>query len=265
MAIYYLRVSVGSKGKGKSAIASAAYCSGTKLTDETTGKVFNHTRRNDVVHSEIALCDDAPKEYAERETLWNAVHKVEKAKNAQIFREIVVAIPKELNCEEQIRLLQDYVKVFTARGMCVDWSIHDKHDGNPHAHILLTMRSILKDGTWAAKSRKVYDLDEQGNKIFQKVDKAGQKQYKSHKADYNDWNQRERIEEWRAEWATCCNRYLSPENQIDHRSYKRQGKKIIPQLHEGYVARLCDMRGWSSDRCEYNRKVKQENQKIQGK
>ena len=263
MAIYYLEVKIGSKGKGQSAIASAAYRSGTKLTDEVTGKVFNYTRKGGVVHSEIALCDNAPKEYAERETLWNAVHKIEKASNAQIFREIIVAIPKELTQQEQIDLIRDYVKVFTARGMCADWSIHDKHDGNPHAHILLTMRSILEDGTWAAKSKKVYDLDEQGNKIFQKVDRTGRKQYKSHKADYNDWNQKERIEEWRAEWEICCNRYLPPENQIDHRSYKRQGKEIIPQIHEGYAARFRDMMGWGSARCDYNRQVRRDNQKIQ--
>lgn len=262
MAIYYLEVKIGSKGKGQSAIASSAYRSGTKLIDEVTGKVFDYTRKTGVVHSEISLCDNAPEEYANRENLWNAVHKIEKASNAQIFREIIVAIPKELNQEEQIKLLRDYVKGFTERGMCVDWNIHDKGDGNPHAHIMLTMRSILKDGTWAAKSRKVYDLNEKGNKIFQKVDKTGRKQYKSHKADYNDWNQKERVEEWRAEWAACCNQYLSSENQIDHRSYERQGLEIIPQIHEGYASRKREQRGLISDRCEYNRQVKADNQQI---
>ena len=262
MAIYYLEVKIGSKGKGQSAIASSAYRSGTKLTDEVTGKVFDYTRKSGVIHSEISLCDNAPQEYADRETLWNAVHKIEKASNAQIFREIIVAIPKELNRDEQINLIRDYVKGFTKRGMCVDWSIHDKGDGNPHAHIMLTMRSILKDGTWASKSRKVYDLDENGNKIFQKVDKTGRKQYKSHKADFNDWNQKERVEEWRAEWATCCNQYLSPENQIDHRSYQRQGVEIIPQIHEGYASRKHEQMGLISDRCEYNRQVRIANKKI---
>ena len=262
MAIYYLEVKIGSKGKEQSAIASSAYRSGTKLTDEVTGKVFDYTRKSGVIHSEISLCDNAPRKYADRETLWNAVHKIEKASNAQIFREIIVAIPKELNRDEQINLIRDYVKGFTQRGMCVDWSIHDKGDGNPHAHIMLTMRSILKDGTWASKSRKVYDLDENGNKIFQKVDKTGRKQYKSHKADFNDWNRKERIEEWRAEWANCCNQYLSPENQIDHRSYERQGVEIIPQIHEGYASRKREQMGLISDRCEYNRQVRIANKKI---
>lgn len=264
MAIYYLEVKIGSRGKGQSAVASAAYRSGTKLKDEEAGKTFNYSRKKGVVHSEISLCANAPQEYTDRETLWNAVHKIEKASNSRLFREILVAIPKELKREEQIQLVREYVKGLTDRGMCCDWNIHDNHDGNPHAHIMCTVRSITNQGKWAAKSKKEYVLDDNGNKIpLKNKDKSGRTQYKSYKVDYNNWNEKERVEEWRAEWSTCCNKYLSPENKIDHRSYKRQGVETIPQIHEGASARIRDRLGWGSDRCDYNRKVKQDNQKIQ--
>lgn len=263
MAIYYLEVKVGSRGKGQSAIASAAYRAGAKLKDEEIGKTFDYTRKGGVVHSEISLCANAPKEYANRETLWNAVHKVEKASNSRLFREILVAIPNELQRDEQIQLVREYVKGLTDRGMCCDWNIHDKGDGNPHAHIMCTVRSITEKGTWAAKSRKQYVLDENGNKIpLKNKDKSGRTQYKSYKIDYNNWNETERVEEWRAEWAACCNKYLSPEKKIDHRSYERQGKEIIPQIHEGYASRKREQMGLTSDRCEYNRQVKADNQRL---
>ena len=263
MAIYYLEVKVGSRGKGQSAIASAAYRAGVKMKDEEIGKTFDYTRKGGVVHSEISLCANAPKEYADRETLWNAVHKVEKASNSRLFREILVAIPNELQRDEQIQLVREYVKGLTDRGMCCDWNIHDKGDGNPHAHIMCTVRSITEKGTWAAKSRKQYVLDENGNKIpLKNKDKNGRTQYKSYKIDYNNWNETERVEEWRAEWAACCNKYLSPEKKIDHRSYERQGKEIIPQIHEGYASRKREQMGLTSDRCEYNRQVKEDNQRL---
>ena len=178
MAIYHCSVKIGSRGKGQSAVAAAAYRSGEKLTDQETGLISDYTRKGGVVFSEISLCDNAPAEYSDREVLWNAVHHIEKTKDAQLWREIEVALPKELDRAEQIETVREYVKGLNAQGMCADWSLHDKGDGNPHAHIMLTVRSIDPSGKWASKSRKVYDLDENGQRIFQKVDKTGRKQYK---------------------------------------------------------------------------------------
>ena len=223
MAIYHLSIKIGSRGKGQSAIAAAAYRSGEKLTDTETGLISDYTRKGGVVFSEISLCENAPAEYSDRATLWNAVHQIEKNSNAQLWREFEVALPQELSRKEQIQTVRDFVKGLNAQGMCVDWSLHDKGDGNPHAHIMTTMRSITEDGKWAPKSRLVYDLDEQGKRIFQKVNKQGRKQYKSHKEDYNNWNAAERVEEWRVAWAECCNARLADRDHIDHRSYVRQG------------------------------------------
>ena len=263
MAIYHMSIKIGSKSKGQSAVAAAAYRSGEKLTDKETGLTSDYTKKGGVVFSEISLCDNAPAEYADRATLWNAVHQIEKNKNAQLWREFEVALPQELSREEQIATVRDFVKQLTARGMCADWSLHDKGDGNPHAHIMATMRSITEDGKWAAKSRLVYDLDEHGERIFQKVNKQGRKQYKSHKEDYNDWNAAERVEEWRAAWAECCNARLAEHDRIDHRSYARQGIDQIPTVHEGYAARQRVADGLPSDRVQLNDEIRQRNTLLQ--
>ena len=254
-----MSIKIGSRSKGQSAIAASAYRSGQKLIDNETGIISDYTRKGGVIHCEISLCRNAPAEYANREVLWNAVHKIEKNKNAQLWREFEVALPQELTRSEQIETVRDFVDVLVRQGMCADWSIHDKEDGNPHAHIMITMRSITKEGSWAAKSRKVYDLDENGNRIYLGKDKTGRRQYKSHKEDYNDWNKPERVEEWRAEWAKCCNKRLSERDRIDHRSYARQGKDQMPTVHEGYVARKLTGRGELSERVELNEKIRQEN------
>ena len=259
MAIYHMSIKIGSKGKGQSAVAAAAYRSGEKLTDKETGLTSDYTRKGGVVHSEIALCDNAPLEYADRETLWNAVHEVENKKNSRLWREFEVALPKEFSQDEQIETVRDFVKQLTDSGMCADWSLHDKGDGNPHAHIMATVRSIADDGKWAPKSRLVYDLDENGERIFQKLNKQGYKQYKSHKEDYNNWNAKERVEEWRAAWAKCCNDRLAEHDRIDHRSYERQGIDQIPTIHEGYAARKIAARGGISERIEINNEIRERN------
>ena len=259
MAIYHMSIKIGSRSKGQSAVAASAYRSGQKLTEGQAGIISDYTRKGGIVHSEISLCENAPVEYSDRETLWNAVHEVEKNKNAQLWREFEVALPQELTRSEQIETVRDFVDALVKQGMCADWSIHDKEDGNPHAHIMTTMRSITEDGSWAAKSRKVYDLDQNGNRIYLGKDKTGRRQYKSHKEDYNDWNAAERVEEWRAEWAKCCNKRLSEHDRIDHRSYARQGKDQMPTIHEGYTARKLIAKGVFSERVGLNEKIRQEN------
>lgn len=262
MAIYHCSIKIGSRANGQSAIAAAAYRAGDNLKDKETGLVSDYSRKGGVVFSEISLCENAPAEYADRATLWNAVHEIEKAKNSQLWREFEVALPQEFSRAEQIDTVRGFVKGLTKQGMCVDWSLHDKEDGNPHAHIMATMRSITEGGKWAPKSRKVYDLDENGERIFQKVDKSGRKQYKNHKEDYNDWNKKERVEEWRAAWAACCNERLAERDRIDHRSYKRQGIEQEPTIHEGYAARKIAAEGKPSERVRINEEIRERNNML---
>ena len=165
MAIYHLSIKIISRGKGKSAVAAAAYRAGQKITNEYDSIEHDYTRKGGVVHTEILLPGHAPDEYASRAILWNAVEKIEKAKNSQLAREIEIALPAELSREQNISLARDYVnRQFVSAGMCADICIHDKNGENPHAHILLTLRPIEPDGTWGDKQRKEYILDSHGEK-----------------------------------------------------------------------------------------------------
>lgn len=263
MSIYHLSVKIGGRAKGQSAIAASAYRSGEKLKNYETGIPSDYGQKQRIVCCGVALCENAPREYANREILWNAVHKIEKSKNARLWREIEVALPRELTQDEQIATVREFVNYLTKKGMCADWAIHDSGDGNPHAHIMLTTRSILPDGKWAGKSRKMYELDENGHRIFQKIDKTGRKQYKCHTESYNDWNAKERVEEWRAVWAECCNVRLSEQDRIDHRSYERQGKEQIPTIHEGYFARKIASQGRHSELVSRNDVIRQQNNLLE--
>ena len=265
MAIYHCSIKIIGRGGGRSAVGASAYRSGSRLYEEETGTAHDYTRKMEIMHSEINLPQNAPEEYADREKLWNAVHKVEKNRNAQLAREVEVALPVEFSRDRQIKVVRDYVKTnFVDAGMCADWSIHDKGVGNPHAHIMLTTRAIKPDGIWAAKETKTFALDENGNRIplidkktgAQKIGRRNEKLWKRIMMQSNDWNDKTKAEEWRKSWADICNRYLEPEQQIDHRSYKRQQMDKEPTIHEGYKAREMEHDGFVSVRCEYNRTVR---------
>lgn len=263
MAIYHMSIKNISRAKGKTAIAAAAYRAGTILTDAETGIKHNYTKKSEVVYSDIILPEHAPAEYADRETLWNEVQKVETQDRARLAREWEVALPNELDLARAKTLIRNFAQTLVAEGMCVDVSIHWK-DGNHHAHIMGTTRPIGKDGKWAAKERKGYKLDTEGNKIpvidpktgKQKIGARGRKMWQRETVQANDWNRREKVEEWRKRWADCCNKYLAREQQIDHRSYERQGITQLPTIHEGYAARLIEQRGTVSDLCQRNRDIR---------
>lgn len=263
MAIYHMSIKNISRGKGKTAIAAAAYRAGAILTDNETGITHNYVTKSEVVHNEIILPEQAPAEYANRQTLWNEVQKVETQDRARLAREWEVAIPNELDLDQAKTLIHDFAKSLVAEGMCVDLSIHWK-EGNHHAHIMGTTRPIDKDGKWGQKEKKAYKLDTDGNKVpvidpktgKQKIGARGRKMWQRETVAANDWNKRGKVEEWRKRWADCCNKYLSQERRIDHRSYERQGITQLPTVHEGYAARLMEQRGTVSDLCQRNRDIK---------
>lgn len=258
MAIYHLCIKIISRGKGKSAVAASAYRSGEKIKNEYDGIVHDFTRKGGIAHTEILLPQNAPQEFSDRGTLWNSVEKIEKSKNSQLAREIEIALPKELNREKQINLVREYVKEnFVKVGMCADISLHDKNDGNPHAHILLTMRPLNKDKTWGANSKKEYILDENGEKV-----KLKNGNYKTRKIDTVDWNEQEKAEQWRKAWADITNKYLeenSIKEKVDHRSYQRQGIEQIPTIHLGVSATQMEKKGIVTDRGNINREIKHQN------
>ena len=261
IAIFHCPVKIIQRSKGRSAVAAAAYRSGEKLTNEWDGEIHDYTHKGCIVHREIMLPSHAPPEFSDRSTLWNSVERIEKSSDAQLAREIEVALPVELSRAEQLDLIRAYVQDnFVTAGMCADFAIHDKGTGNPHAHIMLTMRPLKADGTWGAKCRKVYDLDEHGKRI-----PNGKGGWKSHREDTTDWNNRGNAEKWRAAWAVCVNQALEeagrPE-RVDHRSYKRQGIEKIPTIHMGPAASQMERRGIATEKGDINRQIAADNKLL---
>ena len=234
MAIYHHSTQVISRKGGQSACASAAYRSAEKLYNERDGITHDYGRKDGVVHSEILAPENAPDWATNREKLWNEVEKAEKRVDSQLAREVNIALPTELNREEQIKLVTDYAKEnYVDRGMVADVCVHDKGDGNPHAHIMLTLRDIDRDG-FGKKNR--------------------------------GWNEHSLATEYRKNWAEKVNHELEKrghEQRIDHRSYKEQGIDLVPTIHEGAIARKIDSReNQIGDRCEINRNIAKENRLL---
>ena len=258
IAIYHCSIKIVSRGKGKSAVAAAAYRSGEKLTNEWDGLTHDYTKKGGVVHSEILLPAHAPPAFSDRSTLWNSVELSEKSNNAQLAREVEIALPVELSREEQTRLVREYCSSqFVSKGMIADFNLHDTGGGNPHAHILLTMRPLDEKGAWLPKSKKEYVLDENGEKI-----RLPSGRYKTRKVDLVDWNNRENAEVWRRAWADLANDFLAQNNRperIDHRSYERQGIDQIPTVHVGVSATQMEKKGIVTERGELNRNIKAAN------
>ena len=258
IAIYHCSIKIVSRGKGKSAVAAAAYRSGEKLTNEWDGLTHDYTKKGGVVHSEILLPAHAPPAFSDRSTLWNSVELSEKSNNAQLAREVEIALPVELSREEQTRLVREYCSSqFVSKGMIADFNLHDTGGGNPHAHILLTMRPLDEKGAWLQKSKKEYVLDENGEKI-----RLPSGRYKTRKVDLVDWNNRENAEVWRRAWADLANEYLAQNNRperIDHRSYERQGIDQLPTIHVGVAASQMEKKGIVTERGELNRSIKAAN------
>ena len=157
MAIYHLEAKVVGRGAGRSAGAASAYLSCSRLYNDYDGIQHDYTKKQGLVWQEVFLPEYAPQVWQDREKLWNAVEEVETAKDSRLAREFVVALPIELSREQQIELLQDFIREqFVSDGMCADAAIHDTDGHNPHAHILLTVRPLDERGKWQYKTEKEY-------------------------------------------------------------------------------------------------------------
>ena len=244
-----------------SAVGASAYRSGEILKNEYDGITHDFTRKRGIVHTEVLLPPHALPDFTDRSTLWNAVEKIEKSKNSQLAREIEVALPVELDREKQIQLVREYVQEnFVSVGMCADIAVHDKKTGNPHAHIMLTMRPLEQSGEWGAKSKKEYILDKNGQRI-----KLKNGSFKTRKVDLTDWNDKGKAEVWRQAWADVTNKYLAEQNipqRIDHRSYERQGIEQIPTVHMGVAATQMERKGIVTEKGEKNRLIREQNRLL---
>ncbi len=263
MPVPHFNIKITQRSKGNSAVAGAAYQAGEKLFSEYDQKTKNYTCKKEVVYTEIMLPPNAPPEYADRATLWNSVEEIEKQWNSQLARRFVAALPREVPMELLPQMVKEYCEEqFVSKGMCCDFAIHDPDPPghNPHCHFMLTMRAIDENGKWMPKSRKVYDLDENGERI-----KLPSGRWKSHKEDTVDWNEQYHAEEWRHGWEIVQNKYLelagSPE-RIDMRSYERQGLDIIPTVHMGTAVSALERKGIATNIGNLNRDIKAANRMM---
>ena len=263
MPVPHLEIRIVQRSKGGSAVAGAAYQAGEKLFSEYDQKIKNYLYKKEVVYTEVMLPTNAPPGYADRATLWNAAEEVEKQWNSQLARRFVVALPREVPTGMYPQMMQEYCrKHFVSKGMCCDFAIHDPDPPghNPHCHIMLTMRAIDENGKWLPKSRKVYDLDENGERI-----RLPSGNWKSHKEDTVDWNEQYHAEEWRHGWELVQNKYLelagSPE-RVDMRSYERQGLDKIPTVHMGAAVCALERKGIETNIGNLNRDIKAANRMM---
>lgn len=226
MAIYRFSATVISRSKGRSSVAAAAYRSGSELEDQRTGVTHDYTRKGDVQHSEILAPDNAPEWMRDREALWNGVESAERRKDAQVAREVQLALPRELSTEQQIELVHGFARdEFVARGMVADVSVHSHvaSDGGeqPHAHIMLSMREVEGEG-FGAKVR--------------------------------DWNSADLLEHWREQWAEHANEHLLAagiDARVDHRSLAVQQQEVATQAQaepEGERKQELEVRAVELDR-----------------
>src|SRR6516165_7584954 len=235
MAIYHLHVKVIGRKSGSSAVASAAYRSGSRLRDERLERSHDFSGKRGVVHSEVMLPENAPEAWSDRERLWNEVEALEVRKDAQLAREVEFAIPREMSEARGIELARDFVRSeFVDRGMIADLNVHWDmgEDGmpKPHAHVMLTMRAVDENG------------------FGQKV---------------REWNRTEIVERWRRRWAELANERLAEldiDARIDHRSLEAQGLALEPQSQIGAPAkriedRGIEGRGIEADRAEMHREI----------
>lgn len=341
MAIFHFTVKIVGRSKGKSVISASAYLNGDVMKNEETGRISYYTSKKEVVYTSLVMCENAPPEWLhvpeenikrfqqsirykraddkeaalekfkitfQKQRLWNEVLKIEKNSDAQLGRSFEFSLPKEWSRQEQIDYTTEYIqKTFVDKGMCADWSIHDKRAtsdksavGNPHVHLLVTMRPFNPDHSWGSKEVKDWDFvrDTDGNIVVdeshpdwwqdkknpdrhgiripvldengvQKVGARNRKQWKRVLSDATGWNNPKNCELWRSEWARMCNRHLSIDNQIDHRSYERQGKLKVPTIHEGADARKIEEKYLTGQirkgswKVEENQMIKKQNALLQ--
>ena len=245
-----------SRGKGQSCMASCAYYSGEKKYSEyECCWKYPHSSPARVKWVEVMLPSNAPRAYADPQTLWNAVDAAETSVNAQTARSMLFALPRELTDEQNLALVRDFCqKEFVDKGMVCNFFYHDKDDGNPHVHIMLTLRAMDENGKWLPKSKNVYALDENGNRI-----RTPNGSWKRIKVDTVDWNERKYGEIWRQDWAAAQNAALKAAGRmerVDMRSLERQGvEDRLPQKHLGPTASALERKGVSSERGDENRKI----------
>lgn len=290
MSGYYAKVT--NISGGKSCVATSAYMSREKLKDEQMNHTFNYAgHEHDNTFSNVTLCKGAPEEWQDKEKLWNAVEAEEKGKNTRKAKQWILAVPQEMTEEQTEQAVKEFQSFLAEKGMCSQADVHEPDskrsaaqiEKNKHVHVLATQRQLNEQGEWEQiKEKKVYancrdaegkpaynpdipndtahripQLNQDGTqKVRVRKGKGEEKLWERVKVQSNPLDCKELIEESRAKWAEVCNKYLSAEQQIDHRSYERQGIDKVSEIHEGIGYHQQD------ERAEYNKAVQELNSNM---
>ncbi|WP_105465579.1 MobQ family relaxase [Escherichia coli] len=227
MAIFHLDFKIVKRSEGMTSVAKAAYHARTRITDDRIGETYDFSHRTDL-HGHIILAPvSAPSHIVKSSSaLWNEVERVERQNNGQTARYFDVAIPVELNNDDKKKLVAEYCqKNFVDKGMIADIAFHDLDGKNPHAHVMLTLKTITAAG-------------------FGKKDRS--------------WNDKKIMLQWRESWATMSNSYLEAagsEERIDHRSLRTQCADALAQAEEAFSAE--EKAFWLAKATETNRPAMQ--------
>ena len=265
MADFHFSVTQIKRSAGQSAIAAAAYRAGEKLHSDYYGEDSDYTRKLGIVETGILLTSFAPKEYENRESLWNAVEKAEHHPKAQLAYSFDFSLQNEFPMKENLAIVREFIqRQFVDRGMIADYAVHLPDKGNaipnPHVHVLCPIRPLNPDGSWGAKQKRVYRLDDAGNRM---KDEKGRDLFDA--VPTTDWGSAESLEGWREAWAEINNQHfaaLGLEARLDNRSYERQGLDQIPTVHEGPKIREMERRGIHTEKGDRNRWIRQLNALI---
>lgn len=291
MSGYYAKVT--NISGGKSCVATSAYMSREKLKDEQMNHTFNYSgHEHDNTFSNVTLCKGAPEEWQDKEKLWNAVEAEEKGKNTRKAKQWILAVPQEMTEEQTEQAVKEFQNFLAEKGMCSQADVHEPDskrsaaqiEKNKHVHVLATQRQLNGQGEWEQiKEKKVYancrdaegkpaynpdisndtahripQLNQDGTqKVRVRKGKGEEKLWERVKVQSNPLDCKELIEESRAKWAEVCNKHLSAEQQIDHRSYERQGIDKVSEIHEGIGYHQQD------ERAEYNKAVQELNSNME--
>jgi Ti-type conjugative transfer relaxase TraA len=266
VAIAHFSASIVSRGSGRSAVLSAAYRHCAKMEYEREARTIDYTRKQGLLHEEFLLPADAPKWVrslvADRsvsgasEAFWNKVEAFEKRADAQLARDLTIALPLELSAEQNIALVWDFVeKHILAKGMVADWVYHD-NPGNPHIHLMTTLRPLTEDGFG---SKKVAVIGEDGQPVRTK---SGKILYELWAGSTDDFNV------LRDGWFERLNHHLALggiDLRVDGRSYEKQGIDIEPTIHLGVGAKAIERKAEQQgirpelERIELNEQRRSEN------
>ena len=261
----HFSISITSRSRNESAMAGASYYLGQKLYSEYDHEwKYPHSDPARVRHTEVMLPPNAPREYADRQTLWNAVDAAEKSRSAQTARRFVITLPRELTYEQNLALIRAYCQEqFVDKGMICDLYYHDSGNGNPHVHLMLTMRAMDEHGRWLPKTKTAYVLDENGERV-----RGATGKWLRERIDTVDWSDQKYAEIWRHEWEVAQNQALEAAGRterVDMRSFERQGiTDLEPQIHLGPEASALEHKGVTTTRGERNREIKRVNAIIRG-